>query len=86
MAPAEFEFLINFIGPKIARKDTTYRKAVPVESGPGNYAAVFSYWRFTRDAFAKFRKKESSRVSQKLTAFISSSHLVCSRPCHISGV
>jgi hypothetical protein len=31
MAPADFEFPINVIGPKTAKKDATYRAAVPVE-------------------------------------------------------
>jgi hypothetical protein len=30
MAPADFEFLINLIGPKTAKKDTAYRAAVPL--------------------------------------------------------
>jgi signal transduction protein with GAF and PtsI domain len=30
-APANFEFLINSIDPKIAKNDTTYRSAVSVE-------------------------------------------------------
>jgi hypothetical protein len=30
MAPEDFQFLITFIGPKIA-KDATYRAALPVE-------------------------------------------------------
>jgi hypothetical protein len=43
MAPADFEFLINLFGQKIARKDTTYKTTVPVERGTCNYAAVFGY-------------------------------------------
>jgi hypothetical protein len=33
MALADFEFLINLIGPKTVKKDTTYRAAVPVGGG-----------------------------------------------------
>jgi hypothetical protein len=31
MAPADFEFLINSTGPKIAKKDSTYTAAIPAE-------------------------------------------------------
>jgi hypothetical protein len=31
MAPADFEFLINSIGPKIAKKNSTYTAAIPAE-------------------------------------------------------
>ncbi|CAD0206354.1 unnamed protein product [Chrysodeixis includens] len=31
MAPSDFEYLINLIGHKIKKKDTTYRKAISVE-------------------------------------------------------
>jgi hypothetical protein len=31
MAPADFELLINLIGPKFSKKDITYRDAIPVK-------------------------------------------------------
>jgi hypothetical protein len=31
MAPADFELLINLVGPKIVREDTRFRAAVPVQ-------------------------------------------------------
>jgi hypothetical protein len=33
MAPADFEFLINLIGPKTVKKGTRYRAAVSVAGG-----------------------------------------------------
>jgi hypothetical protein len=31
MSPSEFEFLINLIADKIAKKDTAFRKAISVQ-------------------------------------------------------
>lgn len=31
MHPSDFDFLINLIGPKICKKDTVFRKAIPVQ-------------------------------------------------------
>jgi hypothetical protein len=31
MSPSEFEFLINFIGEKISKKDTDFREAISVQ-------------------------------------------------------
>ena len=31
MSPTEFEFLINLIGEQISRKDTTFRKVIPLQ-------------------------------------------------------
>ena len=31
MAPADFELLINLVGPKIVKMDTRYRAAIPVQ-------------------------------------------------------
>jgi hypothetical protein len=31
MSPTELEFIINLIGKQISRKDTTFRKAIPVK-------------------------------------------------------
>lgn len=31
MAPSDFEYLLNLIGHKIKKRDTTYRKAISVE-------------------------------------------------------
>jgi hypothetical protein len=36
MVPADFESFINLIGLKTAKKDTTYRAAVPVEERLGS--------------------------------------------------
>jgi len=31
MSPAEFQYLINLVGEQISKKDTIYRKAIPVQ-------------------------------------------------------
>jgi hypothetical protein len=31
MSPTDFEYLINLVGPKIARKDTRWRKAISIQ-------------------------------------------------------
>jgi hypothetical protein len=31
MSPTDFEYLINLVGPKIARKDTRWRRAISIQ-------------------------------------------------------
>jgi hypothetical protein len=60
MAPADFEFLINSIGPKIVKKDSTYRAAIPVKER----LAVTLWFLATGDSytswntFSKFQNKQ----------------------------
>jgi hypothetical protein len=64
-APADFEFMINLIGPKIEKKDIiTYRATVPVEE---RLAAALRFWlRANRtpacNTFSIFRNKRTEQV------------------------
>jgi hypothetical protein len=76
LVPADFGFLINLIGPKIAKKDATYRATVPDEKG-----LVVSLWFLaTGDSctglqyLLKISKQAIARLFHKLTAFADSSH------------
>jgi hypothetical protein len=71
IAPADFEFLINLIGPKIAEKDTIYRAAVPVEER----LAVTLRFMTTGDSYTslqylfKFSKEAAGQIIPEPTAF-----------------
>jgi hypothetical protein len=75
MTPADFEFLINLIGPKIAKNNTTYRAAVQFKRVWQLHCGRW-LWEIRKPAyntFSKFRDKLSGRLLQKPTAFANSS-------------
>jgi hypothetical protein len=74
---ADFEFLINLIGSKIAKKDTTYRAAVPIEETDRQLYCGFWPWAIRTPVcnhFSKFRYKQSARLSVNSSQ---ASYLVC---------
>jgi hypothetical protein len=44
MSPTEFEFLINLVGEQISRKDTAFRKAIPVQERLALTLRFFGKW------------------------------------------
>jgi hypothetical protein len=54
MASADFQYLINFIGPNIAKKDATYRAAGPVEKTFAVTLLFSGYGRFVHQPAKHF--------------------------------
>ena len=77
MHPIDFEFLLSAIGLKIAKKDTTFRKAIPIQER----LAVTLCFLATGDSYTSLRylfkisKRVCDAIVEILYDYIEVSHL-----------
>jgi hypothetical protein len=84
MSPTEFEFLIDFIGEQISRKDTTFRKAIPVQerlaltlrflAGGDSYVSLQYLFKTSKQSISSIVPEVCEALVEKLKDYIN--HLV----------
>ena len=80
MSPGEFEFLINLIGEKISKKDTSFRKAISVQeslaltlrflASGDTYVSLQYLFKISKQAISCIVPEECGAVLEKLKDYI----------------